>query len=396
MPIGYLATVGVVVVGTLLALAPLRRPRPLGTLSWFLSAVVNESPFAGLSWVLAATLLACTQGDFHGPAVLAAAGAVCTVVAATPVLARRALRAGAAVDRALDEGLGPGFRAAGGTGDGSPAGRVRRLPWVRILLAPLPLSRRGVRRTANLPYGPHGRRNRLDVHRGRDRSPGAPILIHLHGGGFRTGRKSFYARALLHGFARQGWVCISANYRLRPGAAFHDFVVDVKRVIVWAREHAPEHGADPACIVLAGSSAGAHLAVTAAFTAGDPAFQPGFEDEDTSVAAAIGLYGYYGRIEPGPQPSSPADHVRPGVPPLLIAHGDQDTFVPPGHARRFVADVRAVSAGPVVHVELPGAQHSFDLFHSIRFAILIDGLQTFTSWVRSPGRAAGPGAPPRT
>ncbi len=382
MPIGYLITMGLVAAGMLLALAPLRRSGGLGTLSWFLSAVVNESPFVGLWWALAATLLAITQGALDAPAAWAAVGLGCVSFAAAPVLVTRSLRTRAAVDGALDEGLGRGWRAAI---EPAPArhGR-RRLPWGRILLAPLPLLGLGGQRIANLPYGPHGRRNRLDVYRRRSLASPAPILIHLHGGYFRTGRKSFYARALLHELARQGWVCISANYRLRPGAAFPDFMVDVKKVIAWAREHAQEYGADPSCVLLAGSSAGAHIAVTAALTANDSTFQPGFENADTSVAAAIGLYGYYGRIEPGPLPSSPSDYIHPDAPPLLIAHGDQDTFVPPGHARQLVARLRDTSNNPVVYAELPGAQHSFDLFHSIRFETLIDGIQDFAGWIRSP------------
>ena len=59
--------------------------------------------------------------------------------------------------------------------------------------------------------------------------------------------------------------------------------------------------------------------------------------------------------------------------------GGQDTFVPPGHARTLVDKVLATSSSPVVCAELPGAQHSFDMFHSIRFEILIDGIQAFTT-----------------
>ena len=123
-------------------------------------------------------------------------------------------------------------------------------------------------------------------------------------------------------------------------------MVDVKKVIAWAREHAQEYGADPSCVLVAGSSAGAHLAVTAALTANDPTFQPGFENADTSVAAAIGLYGYYGRIEPGPLPSSPSDYIHSDAPPPLIAHGDQDTLRAPGHARQLVDRLRDTSNKP--------------------------------------------------
>ena len=262
----------------------------------------------------------------------------------------------------------------------------QRLPWARILFAPLPVFRRDVRQLANIVYGDADRRNRLDLYRKRSRtSSSGPILIHLHGGHFRTGRKSFEARPLLHGLAAHGWVCISANYRLQPAATFPDFLIDVKRVIAWAREHAHEHGGDPTQVFVAGSSAGAHLAVTAALTANDPTLQPGFEDADTSVAAAVGLYGYYGPVDRQrqPLPSSPADYIHPDAPPLLIAHGDQDTYVPPEHARWLVGQLRETSTHPVVYVELPGAQHSFDLFHSIRFETLIDGIEAFAAWVRS-------------
>ena len=153
-----------------------------------------------------------------------------------------------------------------------------------------------MRRISNLSYGDAGRRNRLDLYRRRGGGSGGPVLIHLHGGGFSLapGRKSFYARRLLFRLARQGWVCISATYRLQPAATFPDELVDVKKVIAWARARASEHGGDPDRIVLVGSSYGARLATLAGFTTNDPAFQPGFEQADTSVAAVVGLYGYYG------------------------------------------------------------------------------------------------------
>ncbi len=240
----------------------------------------------------------------------------------------------------------------------------------------------GLKRTANISYGPAGAHNRLDLYRDRRRHAAGPILIHLHGGHFRTGRKSFEARPLLHRLARHGWICISANYRLLPAAAYPDYVVDAKRVIAWAREHAYEYGADPTLIFIAGSSSGAHIAATAALTANDPRFQSGFEDADTSVAAAIGFYGYYGPVSSGQAlASAPSAYTHPGAPPMLIAHGDQDTYVPPDHVRRFVQEVRAGSAAPVLYVELPGGQHSFDLLHSIRFETLIDGVERFADWV---------------
>ena len=90
-----------------------------------------------------------------------------------------------------------------------------------------------------------------------------------------------------------GWVGFNIDYRLSPAATFPDHLVDVKRAIAWVREHAAEYGADPDFVCLTGGSAGGHLCALAALTADDPAYQPGFEDADTSVAAAVPFYGVY-------------------------------------------------------------------------------------------------------
>jgi len=55
------------------------------------------------------------------------------------------------------------------------------------------------------------------------------------------------------------------------------------------------------------------------------------------------------------------------------------------NARPFVELLQSVSSDPVVYVELPGAQHSFDVFHSLRFEAVVDGIEAFAAWVRSQG-----------
>jgi acetyl esterase/lipase len=357
MPVGYLVSVLIPAIPMLLALRPAARSGWLGRLSWILTCVLNEWPLVAVYWVLADTGLAAAQGDI-GPAGSWVAVAIALVTPCIAVvLVRRALR--------------------------MPAAAVH---WPRVLWAPLPLVHRDVERTANIAYGDAGRLNTLDVYRRRAGvADGAPILIHLHGGGYTSGRKSREARPLLLRFARRGWLCVSANYQLRPAATFPDFLVDAKRVIAWARAHAGEYGADPSLVVIGGSSAGAHLAAIAALTPNDRAFQPGFEDADTSVAACVCTYGYYGPVStrtPGLR-SSPAEYVRADAPPFLVAHGTQDTLVPPAGARAFADRLREVSREPVVWIELPGAQHSFDLLRSMRYEALVDDIEAFAARVRS-------------
>jgi acetyl esterase/lipase len=108
------------------------------------------------------------------------------------------------------------------------------------------------------------------------------------------------------------------------------------------------------------------MATLAALTPNDPTFQPGFEDADTSVTAAISLNAYYGNYYGQGAPSSPLTYVRADAPPFFMAHGDQDTVAPVDNARLFADKLRSTSTNPVVYAELPGAQHAFDLLHSLR------------------------------
>jgi acetyl esterase/lipase len=380
MPVGYLLSVALLALVTLFALVPLRS---VGSLSFRLGLLLNEVPIIGFYWLLICTSLAFVQGDISSVGGRATVGLAALTTAGLADVAWRGLQARPALEQAMAEALGADWRAAI---DPELAARLRRrLPLARILLLPLSRRRLGVERVADIRYGDAGRRNLLDLYRHRARPSGGPVLIHLHGGGYTQGRKNSQSLPLLYRLASQGWVCVSANYRLRPAVQHPDHLIDLKQVIAWVRAHGHEYGADPTLLFVAGSSAGGHLASLAALTPNDPAFQPGFEDADTSVTAAIGLNGYYGGYygEGEGGASSPLAHVRPDAPPFFIAHGDHDTMAPVETARHFADTLRSVSTNPVVYAELPGAQHAFDLFHSLRFEMVVDAVEAFAAWVRS-------------
>jgi acetyl esterase/lipase len=384
MPIGYLVYTGITAT---LALSAASRHRPRRSSPFrpsYLFGFQLNWPVAVFVLLVAATALAIDQNGTGvgfwiglGFAVLASAGLL--------VLRRRAQQTGPTLERALDEGLGADWRH--GVDAGLDARLRRRPSLAHVVLAPISFRLRGVERVANIRYGPAFRGNVLDLYRDRSDRVGRPTLVYLHAGGFHFGSKRLGARHLLYRLASHGWVCISANYRLLP-AEFPDPVIDVKKVIAWVREHGRDYGADPDAVFLAGSSAGGHLASLAALTANEPAFQPGFEDTDTSVSGAVSLYGYYGPIASDEQPSSPLDFVTTNAPPCFIAHGDQDTLVVVEDARAFVEQLRAASPNPVVYAELPGAQHGFDFFRSRRLETVIDAIEAFAAHVKSRQRAA--------
>jgi acetyl esterase/lipase len=271
LPIGYLISVVVVTWCTFFALRPPRPRRSSSSnLSYWFGFVINELPFAGVYWLLAATLLAFGQGDLGSPVGGVALGLAVVTTLGLAVVARRAMRAGPAVDEALTDGLGAGWRRAI-----DETGRPRRrIPVARILLAAFFFRRGDVERIASVSYGDAGKWNLLDLYRHRSHPSGCPTLVYLHGGAFRSGRKSREARPLIYRLASEGWICISANYRLSPAAQFPDHLIDVKKVIAWVRQHGHEYGADGTVLFLAGSSAGGNLASTAALTPTDPRFQP--------------------------------------------------------------------------------------------------------------------------
>src|SRR5262249_9407208 len=151
------------------------------------------------------------------------------------------------------------------------------------------------------------------------------------------------------------------------------------------------------------------LSSLAALTAGDRSLQPGFEDKDTGVRACVPFYGVYdftnrsglGRRDLMPflakkvfkkpfegardlfDRASPMSRVHAGAPPLLVIHGTHDTLAMVEEARLFVDLLRGVSRAPVAYVELPQAQHAFEVFGSVRSAHVVRGVAVFLAYVYS-------------
>ncbi|WP_223627286.1 alpha/beta hydrolase [Microbacterium sp. EST19A] len=393
-PIGYVVAVVLVAWCTFFAVVAPRRPRQLAMMSWWFGQVINEVPFLGILFLVASSALAAAEGDLDSPGGKITAGAAAVVIAGLVIAGWQGVRSDRVVGQALGKGLGDDWR------DRVDVGLRRHRPWARILLIPFVRSRREVERINDISYGDAGRRNLLDVYRRRDAPQNAPVLVYFHGGGYTTGKKSREARPLLTRLASQGWICISANYRLRPQVTFPDHQIDAKKVIAWGREHGQEYGADPSRLFVAGSSAGANIAGLCALTPNDPMFQPGFEMVDTTVTGAILLYGYYGHYfgeEPDASPSDlqPQDYVHAEAPPIYIAHGTKDGWGTVEGARNFARRLRRAADNTVVYAELPGGQHSFDVFHSARFEAVVDGVEAFSAWVlATPQFAFTPGSAP--
>ena len=336
-------------------------------------------------------------GGFEGTTGLAGLGLLVFVVLGLLVLVRRSEAAADVADSALAQ-----------MPDGpEPESDVDVTSRFRRFFVPLSFTHPDVERIVDVPYSSGSRRHRLDVYRKTNNPTGCPTLLQVHGGGWVIGDKREQGRPLMLHLASRGWVCFAPNYRLSPRATWPDHLVDVKRALAWVREHGAEYGADPGFIVLTGGSAGGHLVALAALTANDPRYQPGFEHVDTSVSGCVPYYGVYdlsgetktkaARIrrrhlldkivmktkdEQTYLDASPLQQVNADAPPFLVIHGRNDTLVPVQEARLFTERLRALSPNPVLYIELPGTQHAFDVFPSIRSAHVVRAVGRFVELLR--------------
>ena len=278
----------------------------------------------------------------------------------------------------------------------------------------LPVGRRSVEVVKNLAYIDDGHRaHRLDLYRSKQPATSPrPVLLYIHGGAWVIGDKREQARPMLYELSQRGWLCLSINYRLSPKATWPEHLVDCKAAIAWAKREVGAFGGDPNFIVLAGGSAGGHLASLCALTPNDPAFQVGFEDADTSVDGCISFYGVLEMT--GDQQSSgihgqtmvkmlektvmkksirdhaevftaasPLHRITADAPPFLVFQGRNDTLVPVEVARQFVERFSQVATSSLAYVELPLAQHAFDIFSSPRCTATTAGAVAFLEHLRA-------------
>ena len=140
-----------------------------------------------------------------------------------------------------------------------------------------------------IEYGKAGGESLLgDLYRAEGVSS-APLLIAVHGGGWRLGSRDMYQHWGPY-LSKNGISVFSIDYRLVSGKKnLHPAAADdVRAAVRFMRTNAEKFGIDPARIALVGDSAGAHLAALVALT--------GANDPAVSVKAVIGVYGVYDMI----------------------------------------------------------------------------------------------------
>ncbi|CAM3772895.1 alpha/beta hydrolase [Deinococcus frigens] len=231
----------------------------------------------------------------------------------------------------------------------------------------------------DISFSAHGLK--LDILRSKIRSSQpVPAILHLHGGAWVMYGKWPQANVFL---ARAGFVTVSAEYRLAPGATFPAQLHDVRAAVRWLRAHAPELGIDPQRIGVWGVSAGAHLAGLLGTAAERPELaeaNPEWSDQSARVQAVGNVSGVMDFLDPafdfGPQSlplfgaplaaclelaalASPVTHIEPDAPPFLHLHGIHDDEVPVSQARRMHAALQNAGTSSEL-IELDGDHYIND------------------------------------
>jgi acetyl esterase/lipase len=247
--------------------------------------------------------------------------------------------------------------------------------------------------------------------------PSGVALIFFHGSAWHFFDKGIGMDPTFRHLAGQGHVVMDVSYRLAPEADLVGMVGDVERSVVWMKANAARYSVDPQHIVVGGASAGAQIAMLAAFAPNAPEFMPPeLAGADTSVHGVVSYYGpadmrayvnheigkfsrsgipatkplvlgdpeshmpngpmsleqmmfnvMGGMPNDAPQAYDLAEvrsHVTSAAPPTLLLQGEFDCVIQTAAVRNLAATLRSAHI-PVVYVEFPETDHGFDVATSL-------------------------------
>jgi acetyl esterase/lipase len=232
-----------------------------------------------------------------------------------------------------------------------------------------------------------------------------PLVIWIHGGGWRGGSKAGCQFASLVG---QGYAAASVEYRFSQRAVFPAQIQDCQAAIRFLRANADKYHFDKDHFGVGGDSAGGHLVALVGTSGGKHAFAPigGNEEQSDRVQAVVDFYGpadfetvmkqaeedknvrnifkfntpsdpYSGLIgvplnsdKAKGEAVSPVHFVSKDNPPFLILHGDHDALVPLAQSKELVADLRGAGVEALLQV-FPGSGHGGPAFHKPKVQKLV-------------------------
>jgi acetyl esterase/lipase len=224
-----------------------------------------------------------------------------------------------------------------------------------------------------------------------------PGIVMIYGGSWQTGSPADNATFARH-MANQGYVVWAISYRHAPEYQFPAQMDDVEAALEFLKDHADEYGTDANRVALLGRSAGAQLAMLAAY-------QPG----PLSIRAVVDYYGpidlingYYDIPKPNPldvrdvletflggtpdqveeryRNASPSSYVAPNLPPSLLIYGGKDHIVEARFGQAMAERLEA-AGNRVGFIQIPWADHAFDaVFNGVSNQLALYYTERFLAW----------------
>lgn len=252
-----------------------------------------------------------------------------------------------------------------------------------------PVLPEGVVAKRNLEYAKVGEKSlKLDLYLPPKTETKPPLLVWIHGGGWRAGSKNRVYPALLR-LTGEGYAVASVEYRLNGLKSHPEHTHDCKGAIRWLRANSAKYGYNAERIGVAGGSAGGHIVLMLGMTSGVKDLEGvvgGNLDQSSRVQAVANLYGVAdfaefakknGRFRTNDKKAiklyksaSPLSYLSKDDAPVMTFHGDKDRVVPVGQARLLHAGYKKLGLESELHV-VEGAGHGGRKFSdSKRFKLL--------------------------
>lgn len=237
-----------------------------------------------------------------------------------------------------------------------------------------------IREIKNIEYkNVNGKSLQLDMYIPENLQKPAPLLVFIHGGGWRSGNRSDYLVYLID-FAKRGYITATVSYRLLADSCYPACAEDISDAVNWFFKNGQNYGYDPDRIALIGGSAGAHLALLAAYGWKNPEFKTD-STRSHRIKAVVDIYGPYDMtteyarnhslvtsfiahsFKDSPdlyKEASPKQYLNQGDPPTLILHGTSDELVPISQSDSLAARLHSLNI-PYEYYRFPGWPHVMDI-----------------------------------
>ena len=258
----------------------------------------------------------------------------------------------------------------------------------------------------NVAYGKH-KKQTMDIYWNKELKS-APILFHIHGGGWQNGDKKSFGSTIAQKIfvEKYGCVLVSPNYRLVgdivPGislktsredaklAAFDDMIKDVYMAVAFIQKNAAKYGGDPNRIIVCGTSAGGHLSAALAYC-NKHDWLKGTEYEGTKLNI-IGWYGdsapldqsQIGGIIPFKSYGIPIDTVKENGPPALMIVGTADKVVNASNSHNFQEKCESLGIWNQV-IEMQNGPHCSGRASFGTNKEVIKHFDAFMNWITAEG-----------